>query len=364
MLAKAIFHLPFWTDPPNAVGMKKHPLHQFLSVALLFGLVSLHAHANPAAEEMAAAASKFLASLDSEQKAKVSFEFKADDRSDWHYIPKTRKGLTIKEMQPEQRQLAHALLASGLSQHGYSKATNIMSLEPVLHELEGAARKFPRDPELYHFFVFGKPGAKDTWGWRVEGHHVSVNFTIVNGEFISSTPSFFGTNPAEIKQGPRRGLRVLAEEEDLGRQLVKSLSDEQKKVAIIETTAPKEILTEAKRKVKPLENAGIPGAKLTRPQSAALLKLIREYVSRNRPDVAGDDLKKIQKAGLDKIYFAWAGGLEHGEGHYYRVQGPTFLLEYDNTQNDNNHIHAVWRDFDNDFGEDLLLKHYQQVAHP
>ncbi len=285
------------------------------------------------------AATRVLASLDAEQKAKATFDFKGDERSNWHYIPKTRKGLTIKEMTADQRSLAHALLASGLSQQGYGKATNIMSLEPILHDLEGAARVFPRDPELYHFFVFGKPGARETWGWRVEGHHVSVNFTIVKGDFIAGTPSFFGTNPAEGRQGPRSGLRV------------------------IQTTAPKEILTEAKRKVQPLEAAGIPGSKLTREQSDLLLNLIKEYVFRIRRDLANDDLKKIEKAGVEKIYFAWAGGLERGEGHYYRVQGPTFLLEYDNTQNNNNHIHAVWRDFESDFGEDLLLKHYQEVEH-
>ena len=313
---------------------------------------------------MAMRANQFLASLDAEQKAKASFDFKGDERSNWHFIPKTRKGLALKEMTPEQRKLAHALAASGLSQQGYSKATNIMSLEPILHQLEGAARTFPRDPELYHFFIFGTPGPKETWGWRMEGHHVSVNFTLVKGDFISGTPSFFGTNPAEVRQGPRAGLRVLAAEEDLGRQMVKGLSDEQRKVAIIQTTAPKEVLTEAKRKVKPLEIAGIPGALLNSDQSELLLKLVKEYVFRLRPDLASEDLKKIEKAGVEKIYFAWAGGLERGEGHYYRVQGPTFLLEYDNTQNNNNHIHAVWRDFEDDFGEDLLLKHYEDVPHP
>ena len=266
-------------------------------------------------------------------------------------------------MASDQRKLAHRLLAAGLSQQGYRKATNIMSLEPVLYELEGVQRKFPRDAELYHFFIFGKPGPKTTWGWRVEGHHVSVNFTIINGEFVADTPSFFGANPAEVKQGPRQGVRVLAGEEDLARRLVKSLDEEQRKVAVIQTTAPKEILTEAKRKVQPLEAAGLSGSKMTPEQSELLLNLVKEYVFRIRPDLAAEDLKKIQKAGVDKILFAWAGGLERGEGHYYRVQGPTFLMEYDNTQNDNNHIHAVWRDFANDFGEDLLLKHYRDVPH-
>ena len=344
--------------------MKTFPTFRTLACLLVLQSAVVPLRAHVAASEMSAAAIKFLSSLTAEQKAKASFEFKDDERENWHYIPKDRKGLTIKEMTEPQRTLAHAMLASGLSHQGYTKATSIMNLETILHDLEGAGRKLPRDPELYHFFVFGQPGPKATWGWRVEGHHLSVNFTIVKGEEIASTPSFLGTNPAEVKEGPKKGFRILAAEEDLARELVKSLNDEQRKAAIIVTTAPKEIITEAKRKVKPLETAGIPNSKLAKPQSELLIRLIKEYVYRNRPEVADDDMKKIQKGGLEKIYFAWAGGLEHGEGHYYRVQGPTFLLEYDNTQNNNNHIHAVWRDFNGDFGEDLLRKHYEEVPHP
>jgi len=344
--------------------MKTFPSLRALACLLVLQLAVVPLRAHVAASAMSAAADKLLSSLTAEQKAKAAFDFKDNERENWHYIPKERKGLTIKEMTPPQRKLAHALLASGLSHQGYTKATNIMNLETILHDLEGTGRKFPRDPELYHFFIFGKPGPKATWGWRVEGHHLSVNFTIAKGEEIASTPSFLGTNPAEVKEGPRKGFRILAAEEDLARELVKSLDGEQRKTAIIETTAPKEIITEAKRKVKPLEIAGIANSKLNRSQSEMLLRLIKEYVYRNRPEVADDDLKKIQKSGLEKIYFAWAGGLEHGEGHYYRVQGPTFLLEYDNTQNNNNHIHAVWRDFNGDFGEDILRKHYDEVPHP
>jgi hypothetical protein len=329
--------------------------------AALFAASSAEAH--PAAEEIATAANKFLSALNPGQKAKATFDFKGDDRLDWHFIPKDRKGLTIKEMTADQRKLAHALLRSSLSPQGYNKATNIMSLESVLHELEGAGRRFPRDPDLYHFFIFGKPEPKGTWGWRFEGHHLSANFTIIKGEFFASTPSFMGSNPAEILKGPRKGLRVLAGEEDLARQLVKSLDAEQRKATIFSETAPKEIFTEAKRRVQPLETQGISAARLKPAQRRNLVKLIEEYVHRVRPDVAGQDLKKIENAGIEKISFAWAGGIEKGEGHYYRVQGPTFLLEYDNTQNNNNHIHAVWRDFENDFGEDLLRNHYQEVSH-
>jgi hypothetical protein len=331
---------------------------------LLLPFAVFPAPAHLAADEMAAAANKFVAALDDSQKAKANFDFKSDERANWHYIPKTRNGLAIKEMNGPQRELACALLRSGLSEHGYRKATNIMSLEVILGDLEGSARKFPRDPELYHVSIFGKPDPKGAWGWRVEGHHLSVNFTLAADRTPAATPSFFGSNPAEVKEGPHKGLRILSDEEDLGRQLVKSLSQAQRKAAIVATNAPKEIFTEASRKVKPLEAVGLPAARMDSRQKERLVKLIRAYVDRYRPDIADEDWRKIEKAGLDQIQFAWYGGLERGEGHYYRVQGPTFLMEYDNTQNNNNHIHAVWRDFENDFGEDLLRQHYAETPHP
>jgi hypothetical protein len=319
------------------------------------------ARAHTPAEEMAQAAQRFLAALTPEQRTKATFDFKDDERANWHFIPKARKGLPFKELTPAQRPLAFALLSTGLSQAGYAKATTIMSLEQVLGELEGSKAPFVRDPEMYYLTVFGKPGEK--WGWRVEGHHLSVNFTLPGGQEIADTPSFLGANPAEVRKGPRQGLRVLATEEDLGRKLVKSLDEEQRQVAVMAVAAPKDIITAAERKVKPLEAVGLSFAKMNPEQRALLLQVIQEYVQRVRSEVADKDLEKIRKAGHEKIQFAWAGGLESGQGHYYRVQGPTFLLEYDNTQNDANHIHAVWRDFENDFGEDLLRRHYEQVPH-
>lgn len=319
--------------------------------------------AHVAAEEMARAAEAFLGSLTPEQRGKAAFAMKDEERFNWHYVPKDRKGLTLKEMTADQQRLALALLASGLSGQGFNKATNIMSLESVLAEMEGAGRRFPRDPALYHVWVFGKPEAKGTWAWRFEGHHLSASFTIVKGEFFASTPSFMGTNPAEVRSGPRKGLRVLAGEEDAARRLVKSLSAEQREAAVFTAKAPAEIFSEAKRKAEPLKPEGLSAARMTEEQRQMLMAVLREYVSRARMDVAAQDLKKIQEAGVDKIHFAWAGGFEKGEGHYYRVQGPTFLLEYDNTQNNNNHIHAVWRDFNGDFGEDLLKKHYAEQPH-
>lgn len=308
------------------------------------------------AKEMALAANDFLKSLDDEQRKIARFELKDDERQNWHFIPKERNGLTLKQMQPHQQQLGYALLATAMSSRGFSKALRVMTLERILWEL---SNKNPtRDHEKYHFSIFGKPTAKGTWGWRVEGHHLSLNFTIVQGRVIASTPSFFASNPAKVLEGPRKGLRVLAAEEDLARKLVNSLNDKQRKSAIFSRKPPRDILTRAERKVKPLEDQGVAWSELSPSQQENLMELIREYVECHRPELAKVDIAKIAEAGHKNIRFAWAGGLKSGQGHYYRVQGPTFLLEYANTQGKANHIHAVWRDFKGDFGEDVLAKHF------
>jgi hypothetical protein len=312
------------------------------------------------AQEMADAANNFLASLTPDQKTKAVYQFKDDERLDWHFIPKPRKGLPLREMSSPQRLLAHALIASGLSQRGYQKATTIMSLEQILYDLEDKAPH--RDADLYYLTVFGQPG-KESWGWRVEGHHLSANFAFNADHVLSVTPLFLGANPAQILSGPRKGLRVLGGEEDLGRQLVKSLDPAQLKQALVLTNTPRDIITGADRKAKVLEPLGIAAADLTPPQRELLLALLKEYVQRCRAELAEADLKEIREAGDKNLHFAWAGGLEPGQGHYYRVQGPTFLMEYDNTQDRANHIHSVWRDLRNDFGEDPLRKHYEQGGH-
>ncbi|MBO0860992.1 MAG: DUF3500 domain-containing protein [Chloracidobacterium sp.] len=312
---------------------------------------------------MAEAANKFLASLTSEQKAKAVFEFGDAQRFDWHFIPRERKGLPLKDLNENQRPLAMEFLKTGLGATGYQKATTIMSLEPVLAAMEGPNRHFPRDPQLYFFSIFGTPSANGVWGWRVEGHHVSLNFTIVKGELISNTPLFFGANPAEIREGERKGLRALAAEEDKGRDLIQALDEKQRAVAIFDKTAPGEIVTSNKRKVDPLKPEGVAAGQLSKQQKALLEKLVDEYLSRMPQDIADERSKKLRAAGFDKIYFAWAGGVNKGDPHYYRIQGPTFLVEYDDTQNNANHIHSVWRDFNGDFGEDLLREHYQTTPH-
>jgi hypothetical protein len=302
-------------------------------------------------------AQRFLAALTPEQAQTARFSFTADERLNWHFIPKERKGLPLREMTPPQKHLAYSLLSSALSQKGFTKATTIMSLEDVLRILEKDDGE-RRNPEKYYFSIFGDPAEKGTWGFRVEGHHLSLNFTLVNGRVVGS-PNFYGSNPAEVRQGPRKGLRVLHAEEDLGRELLSSLTPEQKAAAIISKEAYKDILTMASRKAS-IEGPpkGLPAAKMNAKQRAMLTSLIEEY-ARNMPDdVAQAREALIKKAGND-LHFAWAGVEEKGGPHYYRVQAPDFLIEYDNTQNDANHIHSVWREFKGDWGEDLLAQHYK-----
>ena len=326
-----------------------------------------HTHEAPAAKaarEMAGAAKNLWASLTPDQKLKIGFDFNDKLRFDWHFIPRPRKGLPMKEMSSEQRALAQALLASGLSQSGYMKAETIISLEQILASIEKGTGPV-RDTELYFFNIFGNPeslGSKEPWGWRVEGHHLALNFTIAGDKGAVGGPTFMGTNPADVKSGPRQGLRVLGEEEELARTLVKSLDEAQRKKGIVQAEAPKDIISLAARKATPLEPAGILMPDLTATQKELLNSIIVLYAERLRPELAGNDLGKIMKAGVEKIGFAWAGGLERGMPHYYRIQGPTFLIEYDNTQNNANHVHSVWRDFENDFGVDLLRKHYETAT--
>lgn len=311
---------------------------------------------------MAEAAKVWLASLGDEQKAKAVLPFDDVDRETWHFVPKPfegegmRVGLTLKDMRPDQRHLAYALLSTGLSHHGFMTALEIMSLEQVLWELENQAPR--RDTLMYYLTIFGSPGDKH-WSWTFEGHHLSMNFTVADGKVVSATPTMFASNPGEVREGPRAGLRVLAREEDVARSLVQSLDEAQRAKAVVDSKAPNDVLTAAETKVSPLENAGISYADMTADQQQALRGLIDVYVHRATNDFAEREIAQIEGAGLDKIVFTWLGGIEKGDPHYYRVQGPTFLLEYANTQNGANHVHSVWRDFDGDFGRDLLKEHYQ-----
>jgi hypothetical protein len=334
------------------------------SSAALFGgtwLASgtpMHSHSTAvhAPDVMADTANRLLAALDAEQLAKARIEFSDDERRDWHYVPLERKGLQLRHMTPYQRHLATALLASGLSQAGFIKAVTIMSLEDVLKVMENAKEEY-RNPEKYYFSVFGTPAPTGLWGYRVEGHHISQNYTVTNGEVICA-PSFFGSNPAEVRVGPRKGLRTLAAEDDLGFALIDSLDDHQREVAIVNPKAYADILTSDKR-VAALQGqpSGLPAPKMKSHQLDALRALVEVY-ARNLPDdLARQRMEMLDKSARD-IHFAWAGGVKPGEPHYYRVQTPFFLIEMDNTQDKANHIHSVWRDLTREFGGDALRSHY------
>ena len=322
---------------------------------------------------MANAATAFVDSLTPEQRQQALFPLESDELTRWHFIPTEgfpRKGLTVKDMSEAQRARAHTLLKAGLSQRGYMTATAIMELESLLGALEQREREggrqaegFRRDPVRYFFSVFGTPSAKGKWGWRVEGHHVSLHFTMANGTAVASSPAMFGSNPAEVLDGPRKGTRILAAEEDTARELLMALDPAQRAQAVINAVAPNDMVTSNQLSVTPLSPVGVEASALTARQRELLMKVVDVYTGFMADDIAADRMAKLKKAGLEKVTFAWAGEAERGKKHYYRIQGPTFLIEYDNTQNNGNHIHSVWRDFTSDFGRDLLREHLASVPH-
>jgi hypothetical protein len=310
---------------------------------------------------MTESANRFLAALEPEQRAKAVLPFEDEQRFDWHFIPKERKGLALREMNPFQKQLASALLASGLSQAGFIKAVTIMSLDEILKIMERDSGE-RRNPEKYHFTIFGTPSGSGTWGWRVEGHHLSQNYTVSKGEVVDA-PSFFGANPAEVPQGPRKGLRVLSAEDDMGFELLRMLDETSLKTAIVDAKAYGDILTAANRKAA---LSGRPSGLAAAGMKAGpfdALRALAELYANNLPDeLAKRRLKQIDQAGRN-VYFAWAGGSHPGDPHYYRIQTSSFLIEFDDTQDKANHIHSVWRDLQGDFGGDLLAAHYRS-GHP
>lgn len=310
--------------------------------------------------QMAEAAQTLLASLTEEQRAKALFLFDDTERFDWHYVPRGRSGLPLKVMNEDQRRLAHRFLEAGLSKEGYWKAASIMELERVLREIE-TWNWLGRDPVNYYFSFFGQPSETGTWGWRVEGHHLSLNMTVVAGRLLADAPRFLGANPAEVSSGALAGMRVLRNEEDLARALARSLDDRQRSQAIFKDGAFRDIVTGSSTAVEPMQPEGIRAADLTKLQRERLMALIEVYASAMPEDIARPRMKRVQAAGVDNLYFGWAGSLAPGEPHYYRIQGPDFLIEYDNVQNEANHIHTVWRDFDGDFGRDLLRDHYRKA---
>lgn len=309
---------------------------------------------------MQEAANKFTQSLTDDQRKIAVLDYDTPKRVDWHFIPKPeRKGLQIRDMNEDQRKAAHTLLRSALSQIGYDKAVKIMSLEIILKELEKSKTGAPlRDSERYYFTIFGKPADAGRWGLSIEGHHLSLNFVVENGKVISSTPTVFATNPATVKNeitgGQPKGTRLLAKEEQLAFDLVNSLTAEQLKTAVIDQTAPKDIRAAGEPQPPQTPPVGIPSSKLTADQQKTLQGLIDSYAENLPEPVAQDRWAAIRAGGLDGIHFAWAGAKNPGIGHYYRIQGTTFLIEFVNTQPDSagnpaNHIHSIWRDMRGDF---------------
>lgn len=310
--------------------------------------------AAPRADQAMAAAARSLLDVARE---KVAHPFD-DEREDWSYVPRSRAGLALGDMNTGQRDATNALLRAGLSQRGNDKVLGILRIEPILGQMEGSPSF--RDPGRYQVAVFGQPGAEGPWGWRFEGHHLSLNFTHAHGR-VSTTPAFFGANPARVPSGRHRGFRVLAEEEDLGRALLVSLTDEQRRRAVLSSSAPSDIVTEASRRVSLDGFEGLPAAQMSAEQRAALHKLIEVYVHNFQPELARVHLDRMEAAGLDRIHFAWAGGDRPGQSHYYRIHGPTHVIELDNRGG--NHIHSVLRDLEHDFGDGLLARHLREHHH-
>ena len=309
--------------------------------------------------ELTDSTNAFLASLDAGQSAKARFDFEDEERLNWHFIPRERNGLPLREMQSHQTALVYAMMSAALGYEGAIKAGTIISLEDVLRRIESPNGRFDRDPELYFVSIFGEPSNEGTWAWRIEGHHLAVNVTMQNGRVTASSPMFMGSNPAEVLDGPRAGLRALGADEDRARDLLNALNESQSARAVIMEDAPRDIITGNALEAN-IEGgrAGIAASDMTDTQQTMLRALIGEYTGRMAQGIETDTWSAIEAAGFDNVHFAWAGGAERREGHYYRVEGPTFLIEYDNTQNQNNHVHSVFRDLTNDFGGDTLRAHY------
>ncbi len=308
---------------------------------------------------MVVAANEFLESLAEEQLAAATFPFQDEERENWNFTPHPHKGVVWKTLNEEQRARVTNLLQTALSEFGHEKTQKIMELERTLRRLEKRPPNDEyRDPERYYLAIFGTPAEKSPWGWRFEGHHISLNFSSVTGK-LSVTPAFLGANPAKVPEGPTKGLRVLAQEEDLARRLLTELSAQQRRQAIIAEEAPADIITGNQRTISLARFEGLAYADMTADQRFLLEQLIRVYLDNMKPRIAQHQWQRMEDAGLDKLHFAWAGSAEPGQAHYYRIHGPTFLVEYDNTQNNANHIHTVWRDPANDFGRDLLREHYE-----
>ena len=318
------------------------------------------AHKRASAAGMTKAAKRFVESLSGDQRDKTIYEYMDGERIFWYYPPVNRHGLALRDMDDDQRQLAYSLMETGLTDRSFDQAKLIIEHESVLGPLEKEAgvTSFVRDPDLYYWTVFGEPGSdKEPWGWRVEGHHISLNFSLWGDKFISMTPFFFGANPAEVRKGPKKGLRILDQREDLGFELMNSLDQGQTSKATIYGEAPYDILTYNASRVSLPPEEGLPASKMNDTQKDILRNLVNVYVNQVRTDMAQEKLQRLEEEGFDGLHWAWGGPVEEGKAHYYRIHGGNFVVEFDNRQNGANHIHSVWRDVENDFANDVLREH-------
>ena len=334
------------------------------SLLLLLLPVSLLAQNTKENNTASAKAYAFVSSLNDQQKTKAVYPFDEMNRYSWHYVPASavaRTGLAIKDMESNQKISFYELLKSFLSTEGYTRTQNIMSFEYLLREMEPNSTS--RIPENYFVSVYGKPGADSVWGWKFTGHHLALNFTVV-GNKLAFAPFFFGSNPGEVKEGPKKGMRIIKDEEDLAFELVNSLNAEQKKIAVFRLEAFPDIVTTNTAHVNPLNPEGILLKDLNKDQKNIVNKIIVACLSSMSSKLANARMNLVATEDKDEIRFGWAGGFVKGEPHYYRIQGKTFLIEFDNTQNNANHIHLVWRDFNGDYGKDLLKEHYLHSTHP
>jgi hypothetical protein len=318
-----------------------------------------------AAQEITAAVSVWLDGLHAGQRSRATFPFDSQERFAWQYTPGPRAGLAIRDMDPLQRAAAASIVRASLSPRGAAEVEAVIAIETVLGELEQASDRpgwRRRDPELYWFAVFGAPDDRAPWSWRIGGHHVAIHLTLAGGRVIGSAPSFLGANPAVVPLGPSAGSRALTGEEEIARALLAGLTERQRRSAIVDDTAPADILSgNGPRAVMASVPIGIRYSELDRSGRDMLERLVRHYLGRARSAIEVAEWDRIRATGLDGVTFAWAGPVVAGHGHYYAVRGPGFLLEYDNTQNGANHIHAVRRDLANDWGEDLLATHYSSA---
>lgn len=316
------------------------------------------------AQELSQKANDFLSTLTPELRAQAQFSMDDAERFNMNFVPMARKGPTFRDFNEKQKQAALALLRASLSEQGFQKATDIMELEKVLIIIEKQAPDSRyRDPLNYHFCIFGNPSPGKAWGWRLEGHHISLNFASVQGVIVSSTPSFFGSNPGIVRIEEQKGKQVLKLETELGFALVNSFTSEQLKLARFSEKAPEEIITGNSRKAVNIEPRGISYSAMTASQQQLFMQLLQVYVNNYELGFSKTLMAKIKKAGIENLWFAWAGGLTQDIAQYYRIQGPMLLIEYDNIQNNANHVHTVVRDLTNDFAEDILREHYLKDHH-